>query len=294
MKLGYACINISMGKEGKFKTMTVKKALTLNKDELINKIKGLIIDNLYTTYKILQWNKEHKIYLYRMTSNMIPLATHELLKSWEWWNDKDILRLCNKIKNYTIANNIQVSFHPDQFCVINSPKENVFQMAQDIINYHNKLANLLNCNILVLHVGGVYGNKQIAIQRFIDNFKKLPIDIQNKIIIENDDKSFTVEDVLYICKKLNIKMCIDFHHDKCNSSSKSIEYYISDIINTWKGNTPKCHISSGRDMKYDKKHADYIDKQDFNNILNITKNRFDMVIEAKAKDLAVLKLINNE
>ena len=167
MRLGYACINNTLGKEGKFKTITVKKALTMNQLDLINKIKGITIDNLYTTYKILQWNVQNNILMYRMTSNMIPLAIHELLKDWQWWNDKDIIRLCTKIRKYTQENNIDISFHPDQFCVINSPKEDVFNMAKDILEYHNRLSELLGCNILVLHVGGVYGDKNAAIQRFI-------------------------------------------------------------------------------------------------------------------------------
>jgi UV DNA damage endonuclease len=291
MKLGYACINTTLGKEGRFKTITVKSANKLTQEELIKKVKGITVDNLYNTYKILQWNIENNIYMYRMTSNMIPLATHELLEDWSWWNDKDILNICNKIKELVIKNDIRISFHPDQFCVINSPKEEVFNMALDILNYHNRLSDLLGNDILILHVGGIYGDKESAMRRFIDNFNRLPIDIQNKIVLENDDKSYNVEDVLDICNHLGIRMCIDFHHDRCLLSSKGTDWLMYKVITTWKGQTPKCHISSGKDKIDDRSHADYVSSEDFTRVVELTKGRFDIMFECKMKELSVLDYI---
>lgn len=290
MRLGYACINTTLDKEGKFKTITVKKALTMDKIDLINKIKGITIDNLYTTYKILQWNVQHNIFMYRMTSNMIPLATHELLKDWQWWDDKDIIRLCTKIRKYVREHNINISFHPDQFCVINSPKEAVFDIAKDILEYHNKLSELLGCNILVLHIGGVYGDKNAAIQRFIDNFKKLRLDIQCKIVLENDDKSFGVPEVLYICERLNIPMVLDLHHYRVNNNGENIEDYIDRIKNTWGNIIPAIHLSSGKDNDLDRKHADYISQEDYKWALNATKGNLNIMLECKKKEQAIFKL----
>ena len=294
MRLGYACINTTLDKEGKFKTITVKKALIMDKIDLINKIKGITIDNLYTTYKILQWNVQHNIFMYRLTSNTIPLATHELLKDWQWWNDKDIIRLCGKIRKYVRENNINISFHPDQFCVINSPKDEVFKMAQDILEYHNRLCKLLGCNVLVLHIGGVYGNIDAAIQRFIDNFKRLPKDIQSKIVLENDDKSFTISQVLYICRKLNRPMVLDLHHYRVNNNNENLEDYIDRIKNTWSGKIPAIHLSSGRDNDLDRKHADYISQEDFQWALDITKGNFNIMLECKKKEQAIFKLLGDE
>ena len=291
MKLGYACINTTLSKECKFKTITVKSASKLTQDELIRKVKGITVDNLYNTYKILQWNIQNKIYMYRMSSNLIPLATHELLKDWEWWNDKDIINICAKIKEFVTNNDIRISFHPDQFCVINSPKEEVFQMAVDILEYHNRLSDMIGNKTLILHVGGIYGNKETAMRRFIDNFNRLPVDIQSKIVLENDDKSFNVQDVLNICNQLGVRMCIDFHHDSCLPSSKSVSYYLDDIITTWKGQTPKCHISSGKDNVTDRSHADYVSNEDFERVVELTEGKFDIMFECKVKELSVLEFI---
>lgn len=288
MILGYACINQTLKENGKFKTITVRKALTLDKDILIKKIKGLTIDNLYNTLKILEWNIEHNIFMYRLTSNMIPLATHELLKDWIWWEDKDILKLCNKIKEFVINNKIEISMHPDQFTILTNWKDdNIFNNSLSILEYHSKLSNLLGNKYLVIHVGGAYGNKEKAIETFINNFHRLSIDIKNKLIIENDDKTYTVKDVLSICNKINRPLILDFHHDRCNPS----EWDIEDIIRTWDNNIPKCHISSGKDSDIDRRHADYININDFNKVLEITNEKFQIMVEAKQKELAVLDLI---
>lgn len=289
MKLGFACINTTLGKEGRFKTITVKSANKLTQQELIKKVKGITVDNLYNTYKILQWNIENNIFMYRMTSNMIPLATHELLKGWIWWDDKDILNICNKIKQLVINNSIRISFHPDQFCVINSPKEEVFQMAVGILNYHNRLSDLLGNDTLILHIGGIYGDKESAKLRFISNFIKLPVDIQNKIVLENDDKSYNVEDVLDVCKYLGVRMCIDFHHDRCLPSNNGTEWIMYNVIATWKGQTPKCHISSSRDSITDRSHADYVSSEDVKRVVELTKGKFDIMFECKMKELSVLE-----
>lgn len=291
MKLGYACINTTLSKECKFKTITVKTASKLTQDELIKKVKGITVDNLYNTYKILQWNIQNKIYMYRMSSNMIPLATHELLKDWQWWIDKDITNICSKIKEFVANNNIRISFHPDQFCVINSPKEDVFQMAVGILEYHNRLSDMVGNDTLILHVGGLYGNKETAMRRFIDNFDKLPVDIQSKIVLENDDKSFNVNNVLSLCNSLGVRMCVDFHHDRCLPSNESVDYYLDDIIATWKGKIPKCHISSGKDSIAERSHADYVSKEDFERVIQLTKGNFDIMFECKMKELSVLEFI---
>jgi UV DNA damage endonuclease len=221
---------------------------------------------------------------------MIPLATHSL-NNWKWYEDIDIINWCNKIRQLIQQYNLRVSMHPDQFVVVNSINLDVVTNSITNLEYHNKLSNLLGNKILILHVGGVSGNKQAAIQRFIDNFKQLHKDIQNKIVLENDDKSFNVEDVLYICQQLNVPMVLDIHHDRCLLSSKPITSLMNEIINTWRDNTPKCHLSSGRDAINDRSHAGYVTIKDYEYALELTKGKFDIMFEAKEKELALLNIM---
>ena len=148
---------------------------------------------------------------------------------------------------------------------------------------------MMGSNTLVMHIGGVYGNKSSALERFTASFKSLKQGVQDKIVLENDDKSYTVEDTLSLCKQLSIPMCLDFHHNRCNISPEELEYYIKDIIYTWKGKTPKLHLSTGRNFITDRSHADYILQEDFNSIRDIYPEA-DVMLECKSKELAILKL----
>ena len=149
---------------------------------------------------------------------------------------------------------------------------------------------------LVLHIGGSYGNKEKAKERFIDNFKKLPQDIADRIILENDDKSYNTNEVLEICQHLKTPMVLDYHHYLCNKGNDSLEDIIVNIFDTWKDNLPKVHMSSPKSEKQYRHHADYIDIDQFLTFLNIAKgkvSKFDVMIEAKGKDKALIKLLND-
>ena len=292
MRIGFACISLSLGEEGRFKTMTVKTASKISKEDLNKKLKDISINNLKNTLNILRWCNKNNIKMYRFSSSLIPLATHDI-NNFEWYNDEDIIEICSLIKNYSKENDIRISMHPDQFAVVNSNKEKVFNDSIRLLNYTNTLSNLLGNKTLVIHVGGVYGDKELSKQRFIENFYKLPLDVQNKICIENDDKSYNIEDVLFLCNEIKKPIILDYHHNRCNKSKYDISHYLDDIINTWHGNTPKLHLSSGEKSITDRKHSDYINIEDYKDVLNITKCKFDIMIESKAKDLSVLRLINS-
>ncbi|MDD4779176.1 MAG: UV DNA damage repair endonuclease UvsE [Tissierellia bacterium] len=287
--LGFACICKSLNENGKFRTITVKSASKLSDKERLNRLKSIAVDNLYNTLKILKWCVANNIHMYRCSSDLIPLATHDL-GNWAWWDDKDIINMCNQIKSFAEVNNIRLSMHPDQFVVINSDKFKVLESSIINLVYHNKLSEMIGNNTLVLHVGGVNGNKVTAIERFMTNFKLLPTNIKSKIVLENDDKSFSITDVLYICKTLNIPMVLDLHYCKCYNNNEDIYELRQDIINTWNGRKPKVHISSGKDFITDRSHAGYIAVEDYNCVLEFCKNDFDIMVESKEKDLAILKL----
>jgi UV DNA damage endonuclease len=151
---------------------------------------------------------------------------------------------------------------------------------------------LFGCNTILLHVGGAYGNKEKAIETFVEHFKHLPIAIQNRLYLENDDTTYNVEEVLSVCKLVNRPVVLDFHHDRCLPSSKETKAYMGDIVATWHGARPKFHLSSSKDdTKIIKSHHDYIMLDDFNRVIDIIGDlECDIMIEAKQKDLAIFKL----
>ncbi|MCT4508095.1 MAG: UV DNA damage repair endonuclease UvsE [Tepidibacter sp.] len=293
-KIGYACINTSI-KPRKFNDCRLNSVYKYGIDYLRNKI----INNLYLVKDILLWNIQNDIYMYRVSSRLFPLVTHpDIINDfdWNWKKDDEILEIMKEISGIVIRYNIRLSMHPDQFTVLNSPNEKVVKNSIINIKYHYDILKRLSGNDMIIHTGGVYNDKESAIKRFIEVFNNLEDDIKSMIRLENDDKSFTVVDVLYINSKTNIPIVLDIHHHKCNNPNNiNIKNYLSNIMNTWKNTSliPKLHISSGRDNTLDKKHSDYIHIDDLNYLLKvIDKFDFDLMVEAKQKDKAVLNIID--
>ena len=288
--LGFACISKSLKENGRFRTMSVKTYNNLKPDERMRRLRAITVDNLYNTYRIILWCIENSISLYRLSSDLIPLAVY--IREWEWWEDRDIRNMCEKIKKIVDEGNIRISMHPDQFCVLNSDRAEVVKGSIAILEHHNKLSNMVGNRILVIHTGSGTGGKIKATERFIKNFNMLDEDIKKKIAIENDDKVFNAEDVLYLCEHLGVPMVLDIHHHKCNHEKDNLPQLMDRIKSTWNGKRPKVHLSSGKTCPTDRHHADYIDFEDYRQTAELVKDEFDIMMECKEKDLAVLKIMN--
>lgn len=259
------------------------------------KIDSIIKSNLENLIEILNYNIKNNLHFYRLTSKLIPLATHndvdfEYIEKYKSYYDK----LGIMIKD----NNIRVDVHPDQFCVLNSTSKEVLDNTFRILEYHYNILDALKIKnkVIILHVGSSVFGKDKSIQRFKNNFYKLPVYIQKAIALENDDKIYNVSDVLKICKDLNIPMVLDYHHNVCNPSDKTIENYLDDVIKTWKNNIPKFHFSSPKNKtkKDFRSHHDYINSDDFIGfikVLNKYTKSADIMLEAKAKDDALFRLV---
>ena len=261
------------------------------------KLTKIARENLNNTLRILKYNAAYEIKIYRMTSKLIPLATHPITEGWDYL--KDLAEDFRRVGNFAIENDMRVSSHPDHFTLLNSPREEVFKASLNDLDYHEKIFTAMGLDKkakMVLHIGGFYNDKVLSVERFITNYKSLDQNLKSRIILENDDKIYTAKEVLEICKILNIPMVLDIHHDKCNKSSEDITQYVDDIFRTWEGTglPPKLHLSSSKNEKEFRSHADYINKDDFLTFLYKTRGvnkDFDVMIEAKTKDLALLKLM---
>lgn len=286
--LGFACICNTLQENGHFKTVTVKTLLKLSEEDQAKKLKSLAVDNMYNSLQILKWCKSNDILMYRFSSDLIPLATY--VENWSWWEDKDIQNMCFKVKEFVSKSGIRISLHPDQFCVLNSDKPHVVQNSINHLEYLNRLSNMIGNKTLIIHTGSTVAGKEKAIQRFIDNFALLSEDIQSKLVLENDDKSFGVSDVLYICETLGIPMLLDIHHYNCFNAGEDLLDLRQRIVVTWKGLRPKMHLSSGKTGFIDRHHADYINDEDYINALKFAGDEFDIMLECKQKELALLKI----
>ena len=282
IRLGYACICNSV-KE----TFHTINYTNYSKNNNINDIYNVIYKNFDTLKKTIIFNKKNNIHFYRLTSNFIPLSTlldFDYIKHFKD-NYKEI---CNLISNE------RIDMHLSEYCVLNSTNPKVVENSIKEIIYHYNLLKAFNIKPnLILHIGSSAFGKEKSITRFINNFKKLDKDIQKSIILENDDKVFNVEDTLKLCQTLNIPFVLDVHHDFCNKSPNDLLFYLENIFKTW-NSTPKIHFSSQKTKKEFRSHNDYINSDDFISFLEKIKflnADIDIMLEAKAKDDAITKLV---
>ena len=289
IRLGYACISDTI-------SLTASHTLTYtNYKKLGNKadikLDSIIKDNFNSLENILKYNIKNDIIFFRMTSELLPLVSHPNV-NYDFFDKYKTYfeNIGNIIKN----NNLRVDMHTPNYTVLNSINEDTVRSTINILNIYKKMYDYMKIDSkLVLHLGSKAGGKEEGIKRFINNFNKLDKNVQKLILIENDDISYNIIDVLYICEKLKIPMVLDYHHFKINNTKEKIEDYIERIFNTWTS-IPKIHFSSIKSKKEKRSHNDYIDVNDFIDFLNrvkFTNRDFDVMIEAKKKDDALFRLI---
>jgi UV DNA damage endonuclease len=284
----------------KFKTFTATSVLKIKKRERIRKISGICLENCESLQLALRAVNRMGIGAFRICSGLFPVYTHP-----EAGYLLDELPDSEKIKNTLLAcrkfaaeKNIRLSFHPDQFIVLSSPNEKVVANSARDLECHGMLAELLDAGIINIHLGGRYDSKKEAIERFRMNFEKLSDKVRSRITLENDDVSYTPDDLYKVCAELKVPLVYDVHHHRCNPDGCSVEDACALCIETWKSRNaePHFHISSpknGWGQKGFKSHSDYINPEDFPSCWLNLKTDFTLDVEAKSKELAVLMLMSD-
>ena len=290
MSIGYACLTMGV-QNTNLKSCTAKNA---TEENLLN----IISYNLKSLEKIIDYNIKSDIKLFRISSDLIPFGSSSLNKLY-WWEifSQEFLKIGRKIKE----NNIRVSMHPGQYTVLNSPKEEVVSRAIEDLNYHTKILDSLGVggeNKIVLHIGGVYNDKKQAIHRFIANYNNLDDSLKNRIVIENDDKSYNINDVLEIGTKSDIPVIFDNLHNEinCYDKEKSDSYLINLCKETWKEKDgyQKIHYSQQDYLKKAGSHSRTIGISKFLDFYeSLERKNIDIMLEVKDKNLSAVKCINS-
>jgi UV DNA damage endonuclease len=197
-----------------------------------------------------------------------------------------------------------LSTHPGQYTVLNSERAEVRAAAVAELEVQASLLDAMELGpeaVVVLHVGGGAGGIASASDRFLEGFEQLSDRARARLVIENDDRVFGVSDVLAISGRTGLRVVFDLHHHYChNPNGLRDRDALTAALATWPaGETPKLHFSSPRlDLGVDgrapelRAHADLIDPIAFLQFIRETGAGldFDVMLEAKAKDLALLRL----
>jgi len=289
MRIGYACLTVGV-RDTNYKSCQLKN---ISED----KLNDLIDHNLHSLQRTLDYNLTNNILLFRISSDLIPFGSSpaNTLRWWETFADP-LSRIGSLIK----SNGMRVSMHPGQYTVINSPRRDVVERAILDLEYHNQFLNSLELGTehkIVLHVGGHYNNKKDSIQRFIEHYRNLSTEINNRLVLENDDVAFNISDVLDLGAKLNLPVVFDNLHHQINpcNSNKDIYGWIDDSSCTWAGKDgpPKIHYSQQNPGKKRGSHADYIRYREFMDFYEgLSRTGLDIMLEVKDKNLSAVKCIN--
>ncbi len=293
VRLGYVALSKALDDVTTSSTITYTNYI--NKNYNTSKLLEITKNNLDSLYEIIKYNVKNNFHFYRLTSKLVPLATHDKV---DFDYITPLLDEYKKIGKLINDNNIRVDTHPDQYAVLNSMDSKIVKNTVEILEYHYKIMDAIGIKdkIIILHVGSSACGKKASITRFINNFNKLPDHIKKCIAVENDDKVYNIKDVLELCNKINVPMVLDYHHFICNNEKEDINDYLKEIIDTWDGKLPKMHFSSPKSKlkKEFRSHSDYINKECFIKFINILKKQdkdIDIMLEAKAKDDAVSRLV---
>ncbi len=287
MRIGYVCMTRGIY-DTDFKTCTLKKA---TEENLFN----IIDHNLDTLEKIIDYNIKMNIRFFRLSSDMIPFGSSEVnTLNWDILFEEKFQRIGEKIRE----NNIRTSMHPGQYTVLNSPNEDVVKRAVDDLEYHNRFLNALGMDKtskIILHIGGVYGDKKSAIERFEKNYNFLTKEIKDRLIIENDDISYNIGEVLEIGLKNNIPVVYDNLHNALLPTDENMNdrYFINLASKTWKDSDgkQKIHYSQSANAMRNGSHSKTIDLEEFKEFLEIIPD-VDIMLEVKDKNISAIKVNN--
>ncbi|MFD0769473.1 UV DNA damage repair endonuclease UvsE [Bacillus sp. CGMCC 1.60114] len=300
VKLGYVAMSVHLKNASPSQTMTYTQFQRIqDREAAIRKLERISNSNLENCLRLLKHNYGHGVSFFRLSSKLIPLANHEALLEWDYI--KPLRENLKQLGEYAKRQGMRIDFHPDHFVVLNSLHPPILKQSVKTLQMHGKLLKGMRIDRThrcVLHVGGAYEDKEKALEQFIENWSLVPVGIQRMIMLENDDTTFSLKEVLYLGEKLGIPVAFDLHHHMVNHDFGEWETDWERVVRTWEQSPLpiKMHISSPREGNDPRAHADFIDSNQFSSFLQHIKgsvSEIHCMIEAKQKDEALFQLMRD-
>lgn len=294
---GFVAICLSEHQCSPAGNVTVKSVAGLDASAVQNRIRRTATRNLENTVRIMHFLRGHDLHLYRLSANLVPLATHEIIGDWAWWDDSTLHPLFVKLGQLIHKNEVRISSHLPQVCVLSTPDASVLKWLHLYIEYHQRMFEAMGLDErakLILHVGGAYNDPKQALVQAEENFSRLVPWAQQRLVLENDDKSFSAEQVLTLTERIGIPMVFDYHHHVIRNDEEVLDELLSRAFATWQDRPPKVHLSSPKSDAQRRAHADNVEwtfvEPFFEAVSRIAPKHVDIMVEAKRKDLALFAL----
>jgi UV DNA damage endonuclease len=303
-KYGYCCINMSLGQDlKKSERVTTNRSMTKKTfhEKGINYVSELSLLNVTDLYKILRWNHDNGIFMYRMSSDMFPWCSeYEFADLPDFDQIKSRLEDCGR---FALDNGQRITFHPSPYSVLASLRDDVVKNAVKELRQHAEIMDMMGIPQthyypINIHVNTTQPTKEEAALRFCKNFNLLPDSVKKRLVVEVDDKksqytSIDLRDMIH--SKIGIPVTFDYLHNKCNPpEGLTEEESLKVCLLTWPDNiTPITHFSESRKLHEDPfckelAHSDWINEKIETYDLN-----FDIELEVKMKEKALLNYNSN-
>lgn len=293
MRLGLCCL--FSHEPVTFRTTTATALASLGREEQLTKLGEICRHNAASLLLAVATVQRLGIGAFRIMSPLFPRMTHPDCgyALADLPTGGEIGELLQRTRLFAAAHAIRLSFHPDQFVVLASPHGAVVENSIRELAYQGWLAETVGAEIINIHAGGVYGDKKRALERLEGEIVRLPGAVRQRLTLENDDSSYTVQDLLPLCQKLSVPLVYDVHHHRCNPDGLDVADATRLAGETWQavGREQYCHLSSPRcgwGGGNHRPHADYIDPNDIPT--SWLEREMTVDVEAKARELAVVRL----
>ena len=300
--LGYACINMQLSYPPKgVQRRTTGRSMIKRTFESkgMDYVSEISLKNARDLHYIIAWNIENNYKFFRIGSDLFPWASEYKISEL-----KDIEQIKHWLHSAGVmakTHGIRLTSHPGPFNVLVSPHQHVVEKCVVDLSIHGELFDMIGLsrtpyNKINIHLGGAYGDKESAMDRFCKNFELLPESVSSRLTVENDDKEsmYSVKDLYYgIYNRIGVPIVFDYHHHRFCDGGLSEQDALELAISTWpKGITPATHYSESRSIEQEddkikpQAHSDYVyDK------IETYGNEIDIMVEAKKKELAVAKYL---
>ena len=289
IRIGYACINTKLPSTNR--TCRLKNATA-------ERILELASANVEALRPILEWNAARGIELFRISSDLIPFGSHPV-NTVPWWRilEPQLARLGAFIRK----KRLRVSMHPGQFTILNSARPEVIESSIAELEYHTLLLESLGVDAshkIVIHLGGLYGDKRESLKRFVENCRRLDRRIKARLVIENDERCYTIADALFAAEAIGVPAVFDVFHHMWNPALQqgSLRSIIQLAANTWRkrDGRVKIHYSNQWPGKPAGTHSKSIRVRKFLEFYDTIRDLdLDIMLEVKDKQESVLKLLQS-